>query len=66
MFLLFIQLSGQSRQRRESNKKPNQPPFRKLDGEQEQGSSAQINQIETNVRYHNIGQIYHLERRFFL
>ncbi len=66
MLLLLIRLSGQHRPKRESNKRPNQPPFRKPDGEQEQRTSAHINPIKPNVRYHNIRQVYNLERRFFL
>ncbi|HAA26453.1 MAG TPA: radical SAM protein [Cyanobacteria bacterium UBA8553] len=66
MFLLLIRLAGQRRPRRESNQRPNKPPFKKPDGEQEQNSSAHINQTKNRVQYHNIEQIYHLERRFFL
>ena len=64
MLLLIIRLPGQRRQRRESNDRPNKPPFRKPERAQEQRSIEQINQTQTNVRYHNIRQIYHLERRF--
>lgn len=60
MLLLLIKIPGLFSNRPESNQRPNQPPSRKPDGEQE----TNINQINTNVRYHNIGQIYHLERRF--
>jgi hypothetical protein len=65
MLLLLIRPLGQPRPRSESNERPN-PPLSKPDGEQEQRSSAHNNKIQTNVRYHNIEQIYHLERRFFL
>jgi hypothetical protein len=64
MLILFLRFSGQFRPRIDSNSNSNQPPSKKPDGEQTQKSSAHKNQIQTNVRYHNIGQIYHLERRF--
>lgn len=64
MLILFIRFSGQFRPQRDSNQNSNQPPSRKPDGEQKQKSSAHLNQIQANVHYHNIGQIYHLERRF--
>lgn len=60
MLILFIRFSGHSRPRKQSN----QPPSRKPDGEQTPKKSAHLNQIKTNVRHHNIGQIYNLERRF--
>ena len=62
MLLLFIRLPGQPRSKRESNKKPNQPPLR----EQEQRSSARIHQRKTTEAIHKTSQVYHLERRLFL
>ncbi len=66
MLLLLIRFPGQRRPELDSNKRPNQPPFQKPERVQEQRSSEHINRIQTNVRYHNIKQIYQLERRFFL
>jgi hypothetical protein len=60
MLILFIRFPGHSRPQKQST----QPPSRKPDGEQTPKASEQLNQIKTNVRHHNIGQIYKLERRF--
>ncbi len=61
MLLLFIRLPGQPRPKRESNKRPNQPPLR----EQEQRSPARILQGKTTEAIRKTSQVYHLERRLF-
>ena len=66
MLLLLIRLSGHRKPRRESNKRPNQPPFRKPERAREQRSSEHINQVKTTEAIRNIQERYHLERRLFL
>ena len=65
MFLLLIRLAGQRRPRRESNKRPNQPPLGKPERVREQRSSEHINQVKTTEAIRNIQQRYHQERRLF-
>ncbi len=65
MLLLLIGLPGQRRPRRESNKRPNQPPFRKPEREREQ-RSERINHTKTTEAIRNIQQRYHQERPLFL
>ena len=65
MLLLFIRLSSLPRPKREPNKRPNPPPFRKPDGGQEQTSVAHIHQKKTIEAICKTRQVYHLERRSF-
>ena len=65
MLLLLIRLSGQRRPWRESNKRPNKPPFSKPEKEREKRSSG-INQTKTAEAIWNTQQRYRLERRLFL
>ncbi|MBD2130392.1 hypothetical protein H6F97_29100 [Microcoleus sp. FACHB-1] len=66
MLLLLVRFPGQRRPERDSNKRPNQPPFQKPERVREQRSSEHINQVKTTEAIRNIQKRYHQERRLFL